>query len=162
MQDHILQEAGNIVNQSIGSQNDDITRKQISAQVDNYMNNMVQSNQIDEYRVVCDETNNSPTQAMNNEFHATVLVKPTKQAQHITITFDIEGDKRKVWVLQKEETSVHFTQERDGSISVKVIDDKGEEIPLNLQNKNKYTDPMMSARNLWRDFRKNGYTLRQE
>ena len=72
-------------------QNDDITRMQFVASVEPFLRDIQGRRGIDEFKVVCDETNNTPAIVANNEFRGNILVKPRYSVNFITLTFTAVG-----------------------------------------------------------------------
>jgi hypothetical protein len=44
---------------------------------------------VEDYRVICDETTNTPFRRNNNEMYGVILLIPTKTAEKIIIQFSI-------------------------------------------------------------------------
>lgn len=67
--------------------NDTFTRASFKAIVEPYLQNIQSRRGIQEYLVICDETNNTATVIDNNEFVADIYIKPSKSINFITLTF---------------------------------------------------------------------------
>ena len=67
--------------------NDAFTRSQFVALVEPFLRDVQGRRGIYDFRVVCDETNNTPQVVDSNEFRAEVYVKPAKSINFITLTF---------------------------------------------------------------------------
>lgn len=67
--------------------NNAFTRASFKAIVEPYLQNIQSRRGLQEYFVVCDETNNTPTVISNNEFVANIFIKPYKSINFITLTF---------------------------------------------------------------------------
>jgi len=72
-------------------QNDAITRSQFVSSVEPFLRDVQGRRGIDAFRVICDETNNTPTVVANNEFRGTILIKPVYSINVITLTFTAVG-----------------------------------------------------------------------
>ena len=72
-------------------QNDDFSRGQFLAYVNPYLARIQSQRGIDEFYVVCDNTNNSPTVIANHEFVADVFVKPVNSINFIRLNFTAVG-----------------------------------------------------------------------
>lgn len=72
-------------------QNDDITRMQFVASVEPFLRDIQGRRGIDDFKVICDETNNTPSIVANNEFRGNILVKPRYSINFITLTFTAVG-----------------------------------------------------------------------
>ena len=46
---------------------------------------------LDDYKVVCDDTNNTPLVKSNNQFVASILLKPTYSIEYIQLNFVCVG-----------------------------------------------------------------------
>jgi len=71
--------------------NDAITRLQFVASVEPFLRDVKGRRGIDEFKVICDETNNTPQVVATNEFRATILIKPVYSINFITLTFTAVG-----------------------------------------------------------------------
>jgi len=67
--------------------NDDFTRTRFRGIVTPFLADIKARRGVYDYLVVCDETNNSPEAIDSNELYAEILVKPTKVAEFIKLTF---------------------------------------------------------------------------
>lgn len=67
--------------------NDAFTRAQFVALVEPFLRDVQGRRGIYDFRVVCDETNNTPQVIDSNEFRADIYVKPAKSINFITLTF---------------------------------------------------------------------------
>lgn len=85
----------NILEKAIGAMakyklfeiNDNFTRSDFKSKVENYLRDIQGRRGITEYMVVCDTSNNTPTIIDANEFRASVLIKPTRSINFITLSF---------------------------------------------------------------------------
>ena len=67
--------------------NDEITRANFINIVDPYLRDVQAKRGIYDYRVICDESNNTPDVIDNNEFRADIFLKPAKSINYVTLTF---------------------------------------------------------------------------
>jgi len=72
-------------------QNDSITRSLWKSQVEPLLRDVKGRRGIEEFRVICDETNNPPAVVAANEFRGTILIKPTYSSNFIRLTFTSVG-----------------------------------------------------------------------
>ena len=68
-------------------QNDAITRALFTSQVEPFLRDIKGRRGITDFKVICDETNNTPAVVAANEFRATIMCKPTSSINYITLTF---------------------------------------------------------------------------
>lgn len=67
--------------------NDDFTRSNFVNAVEPYLRDVQAKRGIIDFRIICDETNNTPTIIDNNEFVASIFVKPAKSINYVTLNF---------------------------------------------------------------------------
>jgi len=67
--------------------NDEITRSQLTNMVEPFLRDVKARRGVYDYRVICDETNNTPERIDRNELWATFLIKPTRTAEFIVLQF---------------------------------------------------------------------------
>ena len=67
--------------------NDATTRSAFTSVAEPYLRGVQSNRGIVDFRVICDETNNTPDIVDNNEFRANIFIKPTKSINYITLTF---------------------------------------------------------------------------
>jgi hypothetical protein len=67
--------------------NDDITRANFVNIVEPYLRDVQAKRGLFDFRVICDETNNTPDVIDNNEFRADIFLKPAKSINYVTLTF---------------------------------------------------------------------------
>lgn len=85
----------NLLKRSIGESskyklfelNDAFTRSSFRSEVNAYLDTIRSLGGIYDFRVVCDESNNTPTVIDRNEFVATILIKPARSINYITLSF---------------------------------------------------------------------------
>lgn len=71
----------------IYEQNTDTARAQFVASIDPYFKTARLNGGISEYKIICDETNNTPTTIDNNELNVTIKIKPIHSIEWILVTF---------------------------------------------------------------------------
>jgi len=67
--------------------NDDITRSNFINTIEPYLRDVQAKRGIIDFRIICDETNNTPDVIDNNEFRADIFIKPAKSINYVTLTF---------------------------------------------------------------------------
>jgi len=67
--------------------NDSITRSNFVNIVEPYLRDVQAKRGLYDFRVICDESNNTPDIIDNNEFRADIFLKPTKSINYVTLTF---------------------------------------------------------------------------
>jgi hypothetical protein len=67
--------------------NDEITRAQFRNLVEPYLRDVKGRRGMYDYRVICNETNNTPEVIDRNEFKGTIRVKPAKSINEVILTF---------------------------------------------------------------------------
>ena len=67
--------------------NDQITRANFVNIVEPYLRDVQAKRGVYDFRVICDESNNTPDVIDNNEFRADIFLKPTKSINFVTLTF---------------------------------------------------------------------------
>jgi phage tail sheath protein FI len=67
--------------------NDDITRSNFINIVEPYLRDVQAKRGIIDFRIICDETNNTTDVIDNNEFRADIFIKPAKSINYVTLTF---------------------------------------------------------------------------
>ncbi|UTS52003.1 tail sheath [Synechococcus phage BUCT-ZZ01] len=71
--------------------NNELTRSLFVGRVEPFLRDVQARQGIEDFRVVCDETNNPPAVRARNEFRGTILVKPVYSINFITLTFTAVG-----------------------------------------------------------------------
>lgn len=71
--------------------NDDFTRSRFRGITNPFLSEVKSRRGVTDYIVVCDTTNNTPEVIDRNEFRAEILVKPTRVAEFIKLTFTAVG-----------------------------------------------------------------------
>ena len=67
--------------------NDEITRANFVNIVEPYLRDVQAKRGLVDFRVICDESNNTPSVVDNNEFRADIFLKPTKSINYVTLSF---------------------------------------------------------------------------
>ena len=67
--------------------NDRITRAQLVSMIEPFLRDVQQRRGVYDYKVVCDETNNTPERIDRNELWCTIFIKPTRVAEFIVLQF---------------------------------------------------------------------------
>jgi phage tail sheath protein FI len=67
--------------------NDSFTRASFRASVEPFLREVQGRRGIYDYKVICDETNNSQAVVDSNQFVASIFVKPARSINFITLTF---------------------------------------------------------------------------
>ena len=67
--------------------NDTFTRQQFRSLVEPFLRDVKARRGIFDFKVVCDETNNTPEMIDRNEFAADIYIKPTRSINYIKLNF---------------------------------------------------------------------------
>lgn len=67
--------------------NDEFTRSEFAGIVEPFLREIQGARGITDFRVVCDETNNTPAVVDRNEFVASIFIKPARSINYITLNF---------------------------------------------------------------------------
>jgi hypothetical protein len=67
--------------------NDQVTRSNFVNIVEPYLRDIQAKRGVFDFRVICDESNNTPDVIDNNEFRADIFLKPTRSINYVTLTF---------------------------------------------------------------------------
>ena len=76
-----------VANAQLFEFNDEITRANFSNVVEPFLRDVQAKRGLIDFRVICDESNNTPSVVDNNEFRADIFLKPTKSINFVTLTF---------------------------------------------------------------------------
>lgn len=71
--------------------NTDLTRRQFVAMVEPFLRDVQGRGGIDDFRVIADDTVNTPQVIANNEFRANIMIKPVYSINYILLTFSAVG-----------------------------------------------------------------------
>lgn len=85
----LINNIGAIANTLVFEQNTQSTRNDFLSQVNPYLSSIQQREGLYEYKVVMDETNNTPQTIDNNQLIGQIWIKPTKTAEFISLDFNI-------------------------------------------------------------------------
>jgi len=80
---------GQVGNNLVFEQNTNITRNKFLAQVNPYMDSVVQRQGLYAYKVVMDETNNTADVIDRNQLVGQIYIQPTKTAEFIILNFNV-------------------------------------------------------------------------
>jgi len=80
---------GQVANNLVFEQNTNVTRNRFLAQVNPYLESVVQRQGLFAYRVVMDDTNNTPDVIDRNQLVGQIYIQPTKTAEFIILNFNI-------------------------------------------------------------------------
>lgn len=67
--------------------NDRFTRSQIVSMIQPFLRDVKSRRGVYDFRVVCDETNNTPERIDRNELWVSIFIKPTRTAEFIVLQF---------------------------------------------------------------------------
>jgi phage tail sheath protein FI len=80
---------GGVARNLVFEQNTTVTRNSFLAQVNPYLESVVQRQGLYAYKVVMDETNNTPDVVDRNQLVGQIYIQPTKTAEFIILNFNI-------------------------------------------------------------------------
>jgi hypothetical protein len=80
---------GQISNNLVFEQNTNVTRNRFLAQVNPYLESVVQRQGLYAFKVVMDETNNTPDVIDRNQLVGQIYIQPTKTAEFIILNFNV-------------------------------------------------------------------------
>ena len=80
---------GSVSNNLVFEQNTNATRNRFLAQVNPYLESVVQRQGLYAYKVVMDDTNNTPDLVDRNILYGQIYLQPTKTAEFIVLDFNI-------------------------------------------------------------------------
>jgi len=80
---------GQVANNLVFEQNTAVTRNRFLAQVNPYLDSVVQRQGLFAYRVVMDESNNTPDVIDRNQLVGQIYIQPTKTAEFIILNFNV-------------------------------------------------------------------------
>jgi hypothetical protein len=80
---------GQIASQLVFEQNTNATRNRFLSQVNPYLESVVQRQGLYAFRVVMDDSNNTPDVIDRNQLVGSIQIQPTKTAEYIILTFNI-------------------------------------------------------------------------
>lgn len=71
--------------------NTDLTRRQFVAMVEPFLRDVQGRNGLEDFRIIADDTVNTPQVISANEFRATIMIKPVYSINYILLTFSAVG-----------------------------------------------------------------------
>jgi len=80
---------GNLAENLVFEQNTTVTRENFLAQVNPLLASIQQRQGLTDFKVIMDETNNTPDVIDNNQLIGAIFLKPTKTAEFISLNFNI-------------------------------------------------------------------------
>jgi phage tail sheath protein FI len=80
---------GNVARGLVFEQNTTVTRNRFLSQVNPYLSSVVQRQGLYAYKVVMDDTNNTPDVVDRNQLVGQIFIQPTKTAEFIILNFNI-------------------------------------------------------------------------
>ena len=80
---------GQVANNLVFEQNTNVTRNRFLSQVNPYMESVVQRQGLYAYKVVMDESNNTPDVIDRNQLVGQIYIQPTKTAEFIILNFNV-------------------------------------------------------------------------
>ena len=80
---------GQVANNLVFEQNTNVTRNRFLAQVNPYLESVVQRQGLYAYKVVMDDTNNTPDVIDRNQLVGQIYIQPTKTAEFIILNFNV-------------------------------------------------------------------------
>lgn len=78
-----------LLNEFIFEQNDAITRASVKSVVTGFMGDIQSRRGVTGFKVICDETNNTPIRIDRNELHVSLFIKPTRVAEFIVLNIAV-------------------------------------------------------------------------
>lgn len=80
---------GQVANNLVFEQNTNVTRNRFLSQVNPYLESVVQRQGLYAYKVVMDDTNNTPDVIDRNQLVGQIYIQPTKTAEFIILNFNV-------------------------------------------------------------------------
>jgi phage tail sheath protein FI len=80
---------GQVGNNLVFEQNTAVTRNRFLSQVNPYLDSVVQRQGLYAYKVVMDESNNTPDVIDRNQLVGQIYIQPTKTAEFIILNFNV-------------------------------------------------------------------------
>jgi len=81
---------GQVANNLVFEQNTNVTRNRFLAQVNPYLESVVQRQGLYAYKVVMDESNNTPDVIDRNQLVGQIYIQPTKTAEFIILNYNVQ------------------------------------------------------------------------
>jgi len=83
----VEQSLQNAANDQLFELNDSETRARFVNIVEPFLSNIQSQRGIEDFRIICDESNNTPDIIDNNEFRADIFIQPARSINFVTLTF---------------------------------------------------------------------------
>jgi hypothetical protein len=97
--------------------NDAMTRGMIANMVEGYMSDIKERQGVVDYKVVCDESNNTPFRIDHGELYVDVFIKPQHATEYITIQAKV-ASQPSIYETLSEGPSIHETLSEGPSMQV--------------------------------------------
>jgi hypothetical protein len=81
---------GQVANNLVFEQNTNVTRNRFLSQVNPYMESVVQRQGLYAYKVIMDDSNNTPDVIDRNQLVGQIYIQPTKTAEFIILNFNVQ------------------------------------------------------------------------
>jgi phage tail sheath protein FI len=81
---------GQVGNNLVFEQNTNVTRNRFLSQVNPYLDSVVQRQGLYAYKVVMDESNNTPDVIDRNQLVGQIYIQPTKTAEFVILNFNVQ------------------------------------------------------------------------
>jgi len=81
---------GQVANNLVFEQNTNVTRNRFLSQVNPYLDSVVQRQGLYAYKVVMDESNNTPDVIDRNQLVGQIYIQPTKTAEFVILNFNVQ------------------------------------------------------------------------
>lgn len=82
---YIKKRAVRLLRNFVFEQNDRFTRATVVANVEPFLRDIAARRGLTGWKVVCDETNNTPQRIDNHELHVSIFIRPTRSAEFINV-----------------------------------------------------------------------------
>lgn len=89
--DIIKNDMGSMLEQHLFEPNDEMTRTHISNQMNSYLDTLRDRSGINDYKVICDDTNNTPTDIDDRIMNVDVFIQPHLAADFIQLQSTINN-----------------------------------------------------------------------
>jgi hypothetical protein len=84
---YINTEVKKVLNRSLFELNDSFLRTSIKDQIESFLNYIRVNQGIDEFRIVCDDSNNSPENIQNRKLTVDIYIKPAQSINFVELSF---------------------------------------------------------------------------
>jgi hypothetical protein len=84
---YINTEVKKVLNRSLFEINDSFLRANIKDQIESFLNYIRTNQGIDEFRVICDDSNNSPENIQNRKLTIDIYIKPSQSINFVELSF---------------------------------------------------------------------------